>query len=747
MRIVFIASYPPRQCGIGTFTFNLRTAIEQQLAHHDHCTTSIVAISPEGENYMYPTEVQKVVAHGDYKTYEEAADYINDNFDLCILQHEFGIFGGVDGIFILSLIYKLKLPLITTFHTVLNNPSEGQRLVMEAISKKSSGLVVMNQLAVDFLEHIYKVPREKIKRIEHGVPAFSKPDRGELRHDLGYNGHQVLLTFGLLSRNKGLETVIKALPRVVKHFPELRYVILGKTHPNVVKQSGEEYRNYLKLLSKKRGVHENVVFDDRFVSDQELLQMIYASDVYLTPYQNEEQISSGTLAYAVGVGALVISTPFWHAKELLDEQRGVFFPFESSDILADKMINLLQNPREMAVIRDNAALYGAQLSWPKIAHKYIQLSQEAVDNPVQHEITINHIIDLSVLPNYNMQHLLQMTDSTGLLQHARYDVPDFNEGYCLDDNARGLLLVAMAYRYVKDEHLFGLIQTYLGFINYMRKAGGGFHNHLNYDRTYNPTKDSEDSIGRLIWSLGCFMRYVSHSRFDDLVAELLSEALVEVPSFTSIRGKANAIIGLSHAVMVNPEDESRVELLNKLSKELMVLVPNEAHEKWVWFEDELTYDNGLMPLALLHAFQATGNELYFKTARRTLRFLENHVFEEGHYSPIGNQNWCRKGNEKSLFDQQSLEPMTMTSAYLLMYKISNETRYLEKLYSVYLWYLGENALHRPMYDHETGGCYDGLSSKGVNANKGAESTLAYWISHFTVMEAYYQEHEWLILQA
>ncbi len=747
MRIVFIASYPPRQCGIGTFTYNLRTAMEQQLAQHAHCSTSIVAISPESEKYLYPTEVQKVVPHGDYKAYEEAAEYINDNFDLCILQHEFGIFGGVDGIFILSLIYKLKLPLITTFHTVLNQPSEGQRLVMEAISKRSSGLVVMNQLAVDFLEHIYKVPREKIKRIEHGVPSFSKPDRQELRQDMGFNSHKVLLTFGLLSRNKGLETVIKALPRVVKHFPELKYVILGKTHPNVVKESGEEYRNYLKLLAKKRGVRENVVFDDRFVSDQELLQMIYASDVYLTPYLNEEQISSGTLAYAVGVGALVVSTPFWHAKELLDEQRGVFFPFASSDILADKMINLLQNPREMAVIKDNAALYGAQLTWPKIAHKYIQLSQDVVDHPVQQEITINHIIDLSVLPNYNLQHLMRMTDSTGLLQHARYDVPDYNEGYCLDDNARGLLFVAMAYRYVKDEHLIGLIQKYLGFINYMRKKDGGFHNHLNYDRTYNPTKDSEDSIGRLIWGLGAFLRYVNHYRFSELVVDLLNEALLEVANFSSIRGKANAIIGLSHCILVNREDQSKVDLLNKLSKELLILVPKDTHEKWVWFEDELTYDNGLMPLALLHAYQATGNELYLKTARRTLRFLESHVFEEDYFCPIGNKKWLQKGSEKSVFDQQSLEPMTMTEVYLLMYKITNEPRYLEKLYTVYLWYLGENTLHRPIYDHETGGCYDGLSSKGVNANKGAESTLAYWISHFTVMEAYYQEHEWLILQA
>lgn len=721
--------------------------MEQQLAQHAHCSTSIVAISPESEKYLYPTEVQKVVPHGDYKAYEEAAEYINDNFDLCILQHEFGIFGGVDGIFILSLIYKLKLPLITTFHTVLNQPSEGQRLVMEAISKRSSGLVVMNQLAVDFLEHIYKVPREKIKRIEHGVPSFSKPDRQELRQDMGFNSHKVLLTFGLLSRNKGLETVIKALPRVVKHFPELKYVILGKTHPNVVKESGEEYRNYLKLLAKKRGVRENVVFDDRFVSDQELLQMIYASDVYLTPYLNEEQISSGTLAYAVGVGALVVSTPFWHAKELLDEQRGVFFPFASSDILADKMINLLQNPREMAVIKDNAALYGAQLTWPKIAHKYIQLSQDVVDHPVQQEITINHIIDLSVLPNYNLQHLMRMTDSTGLLQHARYDVPDYNEGYCLDDNARGLLFVAMAYRYVKDEHLIGLIQKYLGFINYMRKKDGGFHNHLNYDRTYNPTKDSEDSIGRLIWGLGAFLRYVNHYRFSELVVDLLNEALLEVANFSSIRGKANAIIGLSHCILVNREDQSKVDLLNKLSKELLILVPKDTHEKWVWFEDELTYDNGLMPLALLHAYQATGNELYLKTARRTLRFLESHVFEEDYFCPIGNKKWLQKGSEKSVFDQQSLEPMTMTEVYLLMYKITNEPRYLEKLYTVYLWYLGENTLHRPIYDHETGGCYDGLSSKGVNANKGAESTLAYWISHFTVMEAYYQEHEWLILQA
>lgn len=747
MRIVFIASYPPRQCGIGTFTYNLRTAMDQFLAQRADCSTSIIAISPESEEYIYPPEVHKVIPHGDYKAYEEAAEYINDNFDLCILQHEFGIFGGVDGIFILSLIYKLKRPLITTFHTVLNKPSRGQQMVMEAIAKKSSALVAMNQLAVDFLEHIYKIPREKISRIEHGVPSFVKSDREELRESFGFNSHKVLLTFGLISRNKGLETVIKALPRVVKHFPDLKYVILGKTHPNIIKQSGEEYRNYLKLLANKRGVSKNVIFDNRFVSDQELLQMIYASDIYLTPYQNEEQISSGTLAYAVGVGALVVSTPFWHAKELLDEQRGVFFPFASSDVLADRLIDLLKNPREMAMIKDNAALYGAQLSWPKIANKYVMLAEQMIDKPIQELSNINHIIDISVLPNYNMKHLLSMTDSTGLLQHAKYDVPDFNEGYCLDDNARGLLLVALAYPYIKDEHLIDLIKTYLGFINYMRKKEGGFHNHLNFDRTYNPTKDSEDSIGRLIWGLASFLRNVSYSRFTCLAKELLDEALTEVRKFKSIRGKANAIVGLSQMVLINKNDEQALSLLTPLADELAGLLPTEPNNKWIWFEEEITYDNGLMPLALLHAYQATKNEDYLKAARRSLRFLELHVFEDGYFSPIGNQHWYHKGEEKSLFEQQPLEAMTMTSVYLLLYQITSEPNFLEKLYTVYLWFLGENIGHRPLYDHETGGCYDGLSSKGVNANKGAESTLAYWISHFSVMEAYYQEHEWLILKA
>ncbi|NPA36265.1 MAG: glycosyltransferase [Chlorobi bacterium] len=741
MRIAFIATYPPEKCGIGTFTHNLRNAIEMVTEGNDTYTTSIVAVSSSPSEFKYPKEVKFKVNKNKPKHYVEAAKYLNENADICFLQHEFGIFGGENGNYILMLLSKLKIPLVVTFHTVLNKPSKGQISVMSAISRRASRVFVMSDLAVDFLEHIYKVDREKIVKIEHGVPVFHMPSRDLLRRKLGFEGKRVLFTFGLLSRNKGLEVVINALPKVVKKYPDVQYVILGKTHPNVVKESGEEYRNYLKLLAQKRGVEKHVVFDDRYVTDEELIQMLKACDVYITPYMNEEQITSGTLSYAIGVGALVVSTPYWHAKELLDEQRGVLFPFNNSDSLAERLIELFDDPEKADRIREAASLYGMQLSWPKIAQRYLtSLDNVMKESPPEILLEGNHI-DISVMPEFNFKHLRKLTDDTGILQHTKYDVPNLKEGYCIDDNSRALIMVLMARKFIKEADLSHYVTKYLSFIHYLQKDDGSFHNMLKYNYGYIPEKDSEDAFGRTIWALGTLVWEAQSDGHRQLAIEMTEKALPVVDTLKSLRGKGNTLIGLCRYA---GNDDKRMKAVKdkivKLADDLVDAFKNNDSGSWRWFEDILTYDNGILPLALLNAFNVTGERRYIDVAVKSMNFLEKQTLINGIFIPVGNKEWYKKGGKRYDYDQQPVEVMSMVLAYLQLFRITGDDSYLGSLFRTYLWFLGNNTNHVSLYDHKTGACYDALTPKGVNENQGAESLIAYWISHFTVLEAYYLQY-------
>ncbi len=742
MKIAFIATYPPEKCGIGTFTHNLRNAIEQVTRGNDTYTTSIVAVSATPAEFNYPEEVKYIINKNNPKDYVEAADFLNEYADICFLQHEFGIFGGENGNYILSLLSRLKIPLVATFHTVLNKPSKGQLSVMSAIGKRASRVFVMSDMAVDFLEHIYKVERDKIVKIEHGVPVFHMPSRENLRRNLGFEGKKVLLTFGLLSRNKGLEVVINALPKVVKKFPDVQYVILGKTHPNVVRESGEEYRNYLKLLAQKRGVEDYVVFDDRYVTDEELIQMLKATDVYITPYLNEEQITSGTLSYAIGVGTVVLSTPYWHAKELLDEQRGILFPFNNSDVLADELIDLFEDPQKMERIRDAASMYGARLSWPKIAQRYLTSLDDVLKETLPEIIPYGLNIDISVMPEFNLKHLRKLTNHTGILQHTKYDVPNLKEGYCIDDNSRALIMVLMARKHIRDVNLSAYVTRFLSFIHYMQKDDGTFHNMLKYNYGYIPEKDSEDAFGRTIWALGTLVWEAQSDGHRKLAVEIIEKALPNVDKLKSLRGKANTLIGLCHYA---GHDDNRLKAVKDkivmLADDLVAAFKKTDSGIWRWFEDVLTYDNGILPLALLNAFNTTGDRRYIDVAVKSMNFLEKNTLINGVFIPVGNREWYKKGKKKEEYDQQPLEAMSMVMAYLQLYKITGDEKYLRSMFRTYLWFLGNNTNHVSLYDHRTGACFDALTPKGVNENQGAESLIAYWISHFTVQEAYYLQYE------
>lgn len=740
MKLGFIASFPPRECGIATFTQNLINAVQEGsgVAKND---TVVIAMNDFKSDYEYPPEVVFSIDQENQQDYIKAADFINySDIDVCVLQHEYGIYGGENGIYILSLLNRLTVPYIVTLHTVLKEPSFLQKMTLQEIASGAFKVVVMSNMAADFLKTIYHIKPEKIVLIEHGVPAIDATLL--VQKDLQkFKDRRLLLTFGLLGRNKGIETVIKALSDVVKNHPDILYVILGNTHPAVLRHSGEEYRNYLKRLAAQLNVDDNVYFINKFVSDEQLMGWLNQIEIYITPYTNEAQITSGTLSYAIGAGAAVVSTPYWHAQELLANNRGKLFPFKDSEALSEILNNLLDNADELNTIRHNAYNYGQHLKWPRIGARYWELAAEA-SRYYEPQSTQIRFPDADDLPDFSLNHVLRLTDSTGIVQHAKYGIPNLKEGYCLDDNARALLMITMAYRQLKLPDTLKLLPIYLSFVHYMQTDGGHFRNFLHFNRSYLDEIGSEDSFGRNMWALGYLIRYAPNNSYREFGSELFSRSFDVFKELNSVRGYANSVIGLSHYLKYHQSDEGMLRMLISLTDKLMDALKNESSEDWYWFEDKMTYDNGILPLALLHSYEITGNTDVKEAALKSLEFLKEKTFYTKYLTPVGNNGWYEKGGEMPLFDQQAIEVMAMVLLFEQAYHVTKDASYIGLMFTSFMWFLGENELHIPLYDHETHGCCDGLEYNGINRNQGAESTLAYLIAHLTVLKAMESEYEY-----
>ena len=485
MKIALIGTYPPRKCGIGTFTHNLLRALAANVDGHRGLSSfaRVIAVNDDGQEYDYPEEVILTIRQNRQRDYITASKKINfSGADVCFLEHEFGIFGGNDGVYILSLIHRLELPLIVTLHTVLNNPSYTQRSIIQEIGNKAARITVMSKRAIDFLMNVYNIPNDKIDYIEHGVPDFRQVSRTAIKKKYNLEGRKVLLTFGLISRNKGIETVINALPEVIRKYPEVLYIISGKTHPEVVKHSGEEYRSFLHKLVKEHGLEKNVFFNNEFLTEKQLFEYLTAADLYITPYLTEAQITSGTLSYAIGTGSAVVSTPYWHAQELLDNGRGRLFDFKDSGQLSEILLELFSDERKIDQLKTKAYEYGKRIRWPKIGKQYLSLA-EYIYHSWDSELELKKApIQIPMLPPYSLSHIKRLTDDTGIVQHAKYGIPNLKEGYCVDDNSRALLMALMAYRQNKDEEALELIPIYLSFIHYMQRDNGNFGNFLSFSR-------------------------------------------------------------------------------------------------------------------------------------------------------------------------------------------------------------------------------------------------------------------------
>ena len=737
MKISFIGTYPPNQCGIGAFTNHLvRYASSGKNDAERMSSADVIVINERIPKEDYPPEVKYTIQKQDQLDYTKAADFINfSDSRLCVLQHEFGIFGGDSGVYILPLIHRLRVPLVVTFHTVLKKPSFLERTIIREIGKKADKLIIMSRLGATFLKEVYNIPEHKIQLIKHGVPEFNINSAKDAKRKFHFENKKVLLTFGLLGRNKGIETVISALPEVVKKHPEVMYLVLGTTHPNILLHSGEQYRQYLKLMVRKYRLENHVFFLKQFIVEKTLLQYLSATDIYITPYLNVAQITSGTLSYAIGAGAACVSTPYWHATELLSDGRGILFDFKDTAKLSDIIIDLLDNPKKLKVLKTRAYEYGKNIRWPIIGAEYHKLFLKVIKAYRPKDQMSKMIIDPSLVPRLNLSHLKRLTDDTGIVQHAKYGIPNLKEGYCLDDNARALLATLIIYKRTKNKEALNLIPIYFSYIHYMLNVNGTFRNFMSFDRRFLDEEGSEDSFGRTIWALGYLIRYSPNDAYFQLASEIFKKVICNFERLNSVRGIANTLIGICHYLHRFQSDEEMINLMQRMSSILVERYNNNSTKDWHWFEDILTYDNGVMPLALYHTLELFDNTEVLKVAEESTRFLENVTLKNGHFAPVGSNGWFPKGGVCNRYPQQATDAMIMISLYFKVYQIKKRKRDLKNMFQCFTWFLGENDLRIPLYDHETNGCNDGLESYGLNRNQGAESTLSYLISNMNVLNA------------
>jgi len=731
-RVALLGNHLPRRCGIATFTTDLADAISGTFPDID---CAVVAMNDAGKRHAYGDRVRFEIAESDLASYRRATDFLNvGGFDVLCLQHEYGIFGGKAGSHILALLSEVRMPIVTTLHTVLGEPTAEQRRVMDEVTRLSSRLIVMSRGGGELLQEVHGVPADKIDFIPHGIPTLPSSQASKQR--LGVEEMSLILTFGLLSPDKGLEYVIDALPAIVARHPLATYVVVGATHPHVKESQGEAYRRSLELRAHKLGVDAHLVFHDRFVSASELAEFLSAADIYITPYLNPEQITSGTLAYALGNGKAVVSTPYRYARELLAHDRGLLVPFRDSAAISTTVNKLLDDPAELRAQGARAAEYGRNMVWPAVARQYISSFERArgesetlrrsffSSNPRS-----RRPVDL---PALNLNHLRAMTDDTGVLQHALFSVPRYEDGYCLDDNARALLLTTLIEDAGTDDRptTHSLSSRYLAFVGHaFNKDLKSYRNFMAYSREWLEARGSEDSQGRALWALGAVVGRSRESGFRSLGGELFHAALPAVEELESSRAWAFALLGI-HEYLRAFQGESAVEVLQKrLSEQLLSRFETNGRGDWPWCEDILAYDNARLPQALIVSGNRLGHREMVAAGLASLRWLnEIQRSDEGYFAPIGSNGFYPRQAEKARFDQQPLEACATVSACLDAWRVTGDEMWTDEMWRAFSWFLGENDLRASLYDPATGGCRDGLHPDRPNENQGAESTISFLLA-------------------
>ena len=730
-RVAIVGNYLPRKCGIATFTADLCDAI-----HAEYGATELLAlpVNDTEEGYSYPARVRFELSEDNLASYRQAADFLNfSNIDLVCLQHEYGIFGGPAGAHILELLRSLQMPVVTTLHTVLREPNIDQRTVMAEIVALSDRLIVMSQQSADILEEVFHVSPDKIDLIPHGIPDLPFTDSSFFKDGFGTEGKDVLLTFGLLSPNKGIENVIQAMPSILSRYSNVVYMISGVTHPHILRREGDKYRLYLQNLAKELGVQDSVIFRNRFVSPRELVELIGGADIYITPYKHKGQVVSGTLAYALSAGKAIISTPYLHAIELLDDQRGVLVPFDDPQAIAEKTIELLDNSTARHAMRKRAYLYSRNMVWDRVAQQYMgsfeRVYNERLRNPRATFSAQNTEKVLDRLPAVKLDHLQRMTDHTGIVEHAVFTVPNYPEGYSTDDNARALI-VAILLEELGTSIPAGSSDLAARYLAFLRLAFDPvtkrFRNCLSYERQWQEREGSEDSHGRALWGLGTVLGRSKDAGLRGAAGRLFELAIPAAVEFKSSRACAFALLGLHEYLDSFPGDRAALGAADELANRLLSSYLAVHSTGWNWFEYSLAYSNARLPQALIRAGIRGGNDEMISAGLEALDWLGTiqRCEIKGHFV-LGSHGFYSRKTEKARFDQQPVEACAVVSACLQAYRATGKSRWRKEAWSAFNWFLGDNDLQVALYDRTTGGCRDGLHPDRANENQGAESTLSF----------------------
>jgi glycosyltransferase involved in cell wall biosynthesis len=732
-KIAFLGDYLPRKCGIATFTNDLRCAVA---AKYPAMQCLVVPVNDLAGGYDYPAEVRFEIAEQDLPSYLRAADFLNiTDVDVICVEHEFGIFGGPAGSHVLALLRELRMPIVTTLHTVLREPNPEQRRVMRDLIRLSTRLVVMAERGREFLLNVYQAPAAKIDLIPHGIPDMPFADPNYFKDEFGVAGKQVLLTFGLLSPNKGIEYALRALPDILREYPNVVYIVLGQTHPKLLHEQGEAHRLGLARLAKDLGVQKHVVFFNRFVELEELMRFIGAADIYLTPYLTEAQITSGTLAYAFGNGNAVVSTPYWHAAELLGGERGKLVPFRNAKAIAVAVVELLRDEALRHSMRKNAYKLGRDMVWSRVAGLYVKSFEQArhdhsfvgrKSSPIK---TLDE--QPGQLPEMKLDHLFRMSDSTGIFQHASFTVPNFAEGYCTDDNARALVLALMLQKLGHGSPRLGAqAATYAAFLNHaFDRQRGRFRNFMSFDRHWLEEIGSEDCQGHALWALGLCVAQAGQGSFQMLAAELFEQALPVAAEFMSPRALAFTLIGIDEYLRRFSGDRRANQIRESLTAKLMQRYIDAATDEWQWFEEVVSYANARLPQAMILNGRCMNNGTMLELGLKTLRWLTKiQTSDAGSFRPIGSNGFYPRGGERAIFDQQPIEAQVTISACIEAYHATGDTFWVTEARRAFEWFLGRNDLGVALYDSTTGGCRDGLHVDRLSQNQGAESTLAFLLA-------------------
>ena len=734
-RVAFLGDYLPRRCGIATFTADICEAVASEFAE---CECIVGAVNDRPEGYDYPARIRFEIDEKEIDSYRRAADFLNiNNVEVVSVQHEFGIYGGAAGSHLLAFLRDVHMPVVTTLHTVLREPTDVQRGVMKQLDQLSNRFIVMAEHGREMLETIYGVSPAKIDLIPHGVPNVQFIDPSFHKDQFGVEGKTVLLTFGLLSPNKGIEYVIEALPAILERHPNTVYIVLGATHPNLIAHEGECYRLKLERLAEDLGVSGSVIFYNRFVTIEELTDFIGAADIYVTPYLNEAQITSGTLAYAFGAGKAVISTPYWYAQELLADDLGILVPFADSAAIADGVDRFLSDPTLMNATRKRAWKIGREMIWPVVAQRYMESFERArasLSAPPRKAFAVRTLENRPYeMPPLKLDHLFRMSDNTGIFQHAIFNVPNYAEGYCTDDNARAfiltLLLPEMTNR-VAQLDVAQLASTYLAFLwDAFNQDTCRFRNFMSHRREWLETAGSEDSHGRALWAAGMALGRSDNEGHRNLCALLFQRGLPVVEHFTSPRAWAFVLLAMQEYLRCFSGDRGVNQLRDLLTQRLLDHFRTNASTEWQWFEPSATYDNAKLSHAMILSGYWTSRGDVFEVGLQSLRWLvETQKSEAGHFTPIGCNGFWLRGMECARFDQQPLEAYAMVSACLEAHALTRDEYWRRAARRCFEWFLGRNDLGQPLYDSSTGGCRDSLHQDRRSQNQGAESSLAFYLS-------------------